>query len=341
MILVLSLMQGTAQNPCEEGAAAARQRNLENAEALLAKCVQGDSGLQHFLLLAAVYQNQQRPEALYQLALRGLERFPAERRFYLVVATHDGRSGNYRHAIETTEAALKRWPGDAQLESLLANAQFSFGKKMLDGGDSAHAIPHLRRAMELAPEDTETRMNLGRALHNEHQRTEAFAIFDELVRSQPSQPLVHFHRAMSYYSLGDFEAAIADASRELELQPGDAPSHLLRGLAHMALGDWEKAEADLSLAAAKMPKNSQAQFGFARVLVEREEWKRAEAQLQKTIALDPTDPGPVNTLIRMLLRQGRHDEAAALRPKAVALSRERRSAAPGEIRFQDVRPHTP
>jgi Flp pilus assembly protein TadD len=94
----------------------------------------------------------------------------------------------------------------------------------------------------------------------------------------------------------------------------------------MALGDWEKALADLEVAAARMTDNAKAQYDRARALIQSGKLKEAEAGLRRAIELDPNDPSPLNTLIGVLMRQGRTDEAAALRPKAAELGRKQRGA---------------
>ena len=141
--------------------------------------------------------------------------------------------------------------------------------------------------------------------------------------------------------MGEFEKAVEDSTRELQRVPSDAPSRLLRGLSYLALGNWDNAQTDLEIASKAMPENAQAQFGLARTLIEKNEFSRAEVLLRRSMELDKTDPGPVNTLIRLLLQQGRRDEAAALRPLAVSLGQQSRSAAPGEIRFQNREAGTP
>jgi hypothetical protein len=45
----------------------------------------------------------------------------------------------------------------------------------------------------------------------------------------------------------------------------------------------------------------------------------------------------VNTLVTVLMRLDRADEARPLAKKAATLARERRSADPGEIRFEPAR----
>jgi Flp pilus assembly protein TadD len=60
----------------------------------------------------------------------------------------------------------------------------------------------------------------------------------------------------------------------------------------------------------------------------------AEPALRKAMALDPADPAPVISLASVLNRLGRREEARELSRLAAELSRARRSAKPGEIRYE-------
>jgi Flp pilus assembly protein TadD len=83
-----------------------------------------------------------------------------------------------------------------------------------------------------------------------------------------------------------------------------------------------------------MPRNAQAWHARARALVQLERLPEAEKSLRTAMELDPADPAPVNALVSVLIRLGRAEEARPLAAKAATLARERRSADPGEIRFE-------
>ncbi|MCW5965202.1 MAG: tetratricopeptide repeat protein [Bryobacterales bacterium] len=331
--LVLVVQPALANNGCEAGAAAARQRDFARAETELRRCIQSNPSVEPYLMLAGVYQLQQNTAALYALSVEATEKFPEEQRFYLVIATQDGRQGRFAHAIKVLESARSRWPDDPKVKALLASSHFGMGTAHLNAGESEAAVSHLRTATDLAPGDTEAQVNLGRALHNIHQRLEALAVFDRLVSRTPPVPLARFHRALTHYSLGEFALAIEDLNQELESNSGYPPAHLVRGLSYIAIGDWKHAATDLEIAVRAMPDHPQALYARARTLIEFDELDHAEKLLRKTIALDAEDPAPLNTLIRVLVRLGRRDEARSYGPRASALSRKERTANPGEISF--------
>jgi tetratricopeptide (TPR) repeat protein len=324
-------------DPCEAGRAALEQRDLANAGALLQKCIDArPASVEPYLWLCAVHQARQDASSLQRTAREGLERFPQEPRFYLTVGTYDAREKRYESAISVFEEGHRRWPEDAQIRSLLASSHFARGTELLDASKSESAAEHLRRATELAPDDVEAQLNLGRALHNLLQNTEALEAFNRVIELKPDTLLAFFHRGMTYYSLGEFERSIEDLDRAIAATPDYPPAFLVRGQALIAVARWERALSDLETATARMPQSAQAWHSRGRALAHLGRLDEAEGSLRKAAELDPEDPAPVNALVRVLIRLGRADEAKPLAAKAAALARERRSADPGEIRFESA-----
>src|SRR5687767_645209 len=196
----IALVLLLAADPCRDGAAALERRDLATAEPHLKQC----QTLQGYLMLAGVYQATQKPDALYATAVAGMKRFPDEKRFYLTVGSHEARQKNYEAAVETFEAAFRRWPEDPKLRSLLASSHFARGTELLDANKNEQAVAALRRATELTPDDIEAQMNLGRALHNILRHSEALKAFDKVISLNASTPLAYFHRGMALHALGQF-----------------------------------------------------------------------------------------------------------------------------------------
>ena len=325
-------------DPCREGAAAATARNAAQAEKLLLQCIAAaPARIEPYLLLSGVYQSQGNEQALADLALKAVKLFPTEKRFYLVAGIHAGRNRKFDQAIDVLNPAHKRWPGDEKIKKLLQSAELGRGQELLDTGANEQAAEHLRRAAQLDPTDINAQMNLGRALHNLHRNTEALAVFERLAQINPPPPLVLFHRGLSYHTLAQFDKAIADLNAELNGNPDHAEAYLVRGLALMSNGEIARALDDLQRAATMMPASPQAQYAYARCLLQAGNLEAAEEPLRNTMKLDASDPGPINALVSVLIRTGRAAEARPLVQKAAELSRQRRTAEPGEIRFESLR----
>jgi tetratricopeptide (TPR) repeat protein len=323
------------QDPCAAGAQALARRDAAAAEPLLRQCVAAHPDqIQGYLQLCAAYQLQGKSAELEAAAAAGLKRFPGEKRFYFTVGTRAGQEKRYERAIEVFGAGFRRWPDDPKFRDSLKDAHVGRGFELLDQGKNAEAEKHLKIAVELDPSDVEAQLNLGRALHNNNRSVEALAAFDRVLELDPRLQTAHFHRGMVLHSLGEYDRAVADLDREIEINPAYPPSYLFRGLARIAKAEWVQALADLDEAARRMPDNAKAHFARARCLARLDRAAEAEAAFRRTIELDAADPAPVNALARALVEAGRAQEADALFRKAAQLDRERRSAGPGEIRFE-------
>ena len=338
LLFAASLVHAQSTDPCRAGAEAANQRDFASAELLVKQCIASQpEQIQPYLILAAIYQLQKDSEALYKIALDAIEKFPQEKRFYLTAATHDGRARRYGSAIKVLDEALRRWPEDPQVRTLLASSYFGRGTELLDAGHNEPAAEDLRRAIQLAPSDVEAHLNLGRALHNLLRHAEALGAFNRTLELNSAAPLVRFHRGFTQYMLGDFDRAIEDLDVEIAANPTYAPAYLVRGLARSSNGEWEKALTDLETATARMAGNAQAHHAKGRALVQLGRFDQAEASLRKAMELEPSDPAPVNTLVTILFRLDRAEEARRLARKAADLALKRRSADPGQIRFEGAK----
>lgn len=317
--------------PCDAGAAAARQRDLDKARVLLNDCVRTPAAtLESFLLLAAVHQARGDSAALYETARAAIRRFPDEKRFYLSAATHAGRHKQYADAIGILEPALKRWPDDPALRKLLASALLGRGAELLDAGENQTAADLLRRSTALVPDDADAQMNLGRALHNLGRYAEALSEFDRVQALRSDYPLLAFHRALSLHYMGEFDRAIESIANVKDYPP----ARLVRGLALLSRGSFQESVPELEAAVTAMPDDAAAQYGYARVLVRLGRLENAEPHLRAAINLDKIDPAPVNLLATVLRRLERTQEAEKIAALAAERMKQQRTARTGEIKFQ-------
>jgi Flp pilus assembly protein TadD len=332
--LVTYLFALALADPCTTGMEAIRRRDLDAAQAALVECTKTQPGhLEAQLMLCGVYQIQGNADRLLEASLDGAKRFPGEKRFYLTAGTYAGRQRQFARATQVMDAAVTRWPDDPKLRALAESVHLGLGMELLDKGDNTGAEKILRRAVELAPDDAEALLNLGRAQHNLHHGAAALATFDRLLKASPQTPLAHFHRGLTLQAMGEADAAIESLSKEIAAS-AYGPAYLVRALALIAKGDWAAALPDAEAAVQKLPDDAKAHYTQARCLLRAGREKEAEPALRRAIELSPADPAPLNALVRLLLQSGRQDEAAPLAAKAAELGKKERTAAKGEMRFQ-------
>lgn len=134
------------------------------------------------------------------------------------------------------------------LHPRLAPARVNLGLLLLEDGDAQAALPHLRRAHELAPGNTNARFLLARAQRRLGQREEAADNLRHLIAAVPTQADYQVEWSCLLLEKAEAAAALAAADSAVALSPGHYDAHAARGAALEALGRpsdalaaWEQA----------------------------------------------------------------------------------------------------
>lgn len=319
MLLAITLLLGFLQavEPCSEGAAAYKRGDFEGAESYLKECLERHpEEIGPYLTLCAFYQDRGDEQGLYETASRGLRSFPEEKRFYLTVGVRAGSRGDYSRAVEVLAEGRKRWPDDPQIARSLFQAYLARGMQHLDQAENRKAEMDLREALEIDPESVDTRLNLGRALHNLEFSGLALEQFDRVKAMAPDTPLVDFHRGVALSGLGRFDEVIATMNRQLLTRPDYAACHYFRGLAFLRKGEWDRARADLTLSVAAMPDFIDGVYRLGQCYLHFGQLVEAEAAFRRCLSLRTDDVRSLYALGRVLQMAGRVDEAREMFQKA-------------------------
>jgi tetratricopeptide (TPR) repeat protein len=74
----------------------------------------------------------------------------------------------------------------------------------------------------------------------------AAADFEEAAWMDPDNHEIQFNLGVAYLSMADFEQAINNFTKAIELKPGVADMYGNRAVAHAAIGEDEKSDADVA-----------------------------------------------------------------------------------------------
>jgi TonB family protein len=142
---------------------------------------------------------------------------------------------------------------------------------------------------------------------------------DPVPVATPAPPDHGFYqkRAAGYVSKGDWDLALADYTKAIEMDATDASDYLNRGLAHYAKGSYEKAIADFNKAIELKPKDTHAYLSRGFAVEKLGNQNLALEDFQKAFDLDNTNESAKLNLKRL------QDE----REKALAKQREIEAAA--------------
>jgi Flp pilus assembly protein TadD len=112
--------------------------------------------------------------------------------------------------------------------------------------------------------------------------------------------LAHRNRAKAYAAKGDWQHAIADCTRAIELRPDDAAAYLTRSAAYAAKEEWDAATADCTRAIELAPAHADAYLNRALAYTEKGEWDRAVADLTAARRIGGDDPVVLRSLAWLL-----------------------------------------
>ena len=190
----------------------------------------------------------------------------------------------------------------AEINGLLQNAANfeARGSQLLGARQWADAAANLRKAVELAPDNAFSRLNLGTALYMQDDVDGALEQYREAVRLSPTMARAHFAIGVLMESRGQdgeaikaYEAAVA--SDPAYTEPRFSLANALRrsGRVQESLSQYaEVLRLDATV--------SQASFGYAMGLVRLGRYQEASARLESAMKTYADQPGFAHAQARLL-----------------------------------------
>ncbi|MBE3124923.1 MAG: tetratricopeptide repeat protein [Acidobacteria bacterium] len=115
-----------------------------------------------------------------------------------------------------TQAGLEK-PKNTSLRALSG-----LGEVALRRGDFAAAQGAFRRALEISPEDPATAYNVGEIFFSNQKIDEAITYFELAAKIKQDWPRVYHRLGLAYLNKGDFDKALANLRKFIELDPQNA-----------------------------------------------------------------------------------------------------------------------
>ncbi|HET9220510.1 MAG TPA: tetratricopeptide repeat protein [Terriglobia bacterium] len=185
-----------------------------------------------------------------EIVLRtGLKTFPESRllRIYLAdVLSGTGRSsealGILVEASRISRPRAMDASTDRQQRAVILQRIGSIhsGLAHLDEAFSAY-----RQAVEIAPESTEARVQLGKAYFDSNRLEEAQSEFEDAVRGSPNNKEAHLGLSATYLARGIWEKAAASAERAVKLDSSNSRALYLLGTALIRMNRREEGQSRL------------------------------------------------------------------------------------------------
>lgn len=211
------------------------------------------------------------------------------------------RNGCHVEMAQRARELLEAHPDDGQLWKALSVAQQLLGQD---------ALPALRRAMQLLPQDAELAANLGALLAAGGQWAEACAAYEQALRLQPGLAGAHNNLGNALLALQQPARALAAFDTALRLQPGLVAARGNRARALLALGRHGDAAEAFGAAVSAQPADAALREHAATALAAAGRGDEALAQLREAVRLAPQRV-PAWFLLGQWLQQGGDAAGAA------------------------------
>ena len=132
--------------------------------------------------------------------------------------------------------------------------------------------------------------------------------------------VTYHNRGLAYGNKGDFDRAIADFNKAIELNPNSNEAYNSRGIAYSSKGDFNSAIADFSKAIKLNPNSAEAYSIRGLAYIRQENFDHAIADFNKAIELNPNSNEAYNTRGVAYSKKGNFDHAIADFNKAIELN---------------------
>ncbi|MCW9034735.1 MAG: tetratricopeptide repeat protein [Rhodospirillales bacterium] len=172
------------------------------------------------------------------------------------------------------------------------------------------------------PSDSEIQQLLNTAIqhHSSAQLSKAEAIYQQILVSQPDNPIALHLLGVTAHQNGNSAQAIDLITKALKINPRYAEAHSNLGLAHLSLGKPKEAAACFRKALSISPDTAESHSNLGNALLDMQEATRAIASYRKALAINPNFLEAHFNLGNAFKELGKLTDAATSYQRALAIN---------------------
>ena len=205
---------------------------------------------------------------------------------------------------------------DTQAYDLFLRGEYEFNQaeSILDSDAYDRADAFYRQALSRDPNFAQAAVALARSRLSRHwfvsplaprELEEVKSIIDRALALAPNSSEAHFALGIFFYwGHRQYENALAEFNRTLELQPNNALARQYCGWVYRRRGEWQRSLADSRRAEELDPRDASIPANLAATYLVLRQWKDAQQFASRALAMDPT-----NTIAAFFLLGTRLDGA--------------------------------
>ena len=248
--------------------------------------------------LGALYLQQHEYKKAAAVLEKGLKVDPKMNSAVALLGISLYETGDYTTARRHLESALRANPKDDHAELFLSN-------DLIKLGDFDAAAVHLRQLSLRQPQNQEIWYLLGKV----HMKLSEQAL-SKLNAIDPDSVYSHQISGEVMEGMKNFDGAILEYKKAVDLAPQQPGTHYLLGNAYWAIQMWEPAAEQFRAEVANDPANCNAQWKLGNIALEqRRDSAEALAQIDKALSICPSLAEARLDRGRALMRLDRNPEA--------------------------------
>jgi tetratricopeptide (TPR) repeat protein len=213
----------------------------------------------------------------------------------------------YARAIADLEKALQLEPNDAGTQRGLAAVYFMRGNAYShDPKDYDRAIADFNEGFRLDPNDKVWKESVaaiyyfwGETYRAKGNYDAAIANYNRSIQLISTSASAYLDRGVAYYHKKDYDRAIADYTQALRLDPNYVWAYVIRGGVYNDKGEYDKAIADYNQVLRINPNSALAYYGRGDAYYGKKDYARARADFEKVLQIDPNDADARSWLERL------------------------------------------
>lgn len=248
--------------------------------------------------LGALYLQQHEYKKAVAVLEKGLKVDPKMSSASALLGVAQYETGDYGAARRNLEAALHANPKDDHAELFLSN-------DLIKLGDFDSAAVHLHQLAQRQPQNQEVWYLLGKV----HMKLSELAL-SRLNSIDPDSVYSHQISGEVMEGMKNFDGAILEYKKAVDLAPQQPGTHYLLGNAYWAIQMWDPAADQFRAELANDPANCNAQWKLGNIALEqRQDPAQALADIDKALATCPSLTAARLERGRALMRLDRNEEA--------------------------------
>ena len=186
------------------------------------------------------------------------------------------------------------WAADPPAVSPALAQHRNLGKAFYENPTThTEAVAEFKKALDLAPDSLQDKLNYGLALLREGKSDEAVALLKDVQKRDPSLPHTWFNLGIYYKKAGDADAALAQFERFVQLVPSEPIGHYQLGALYRQTGRTADAIAQFETAAKLDPQLAAARFQLYNLYRQTHRTEEAARSLAEFQALKKQSEGAV------------------------------------------------